>query len=134
MNKPIVKANIGSRMMPVTPSPALLRSGFVYDIVHSRRSFAVNLDTGVLTVLSNDAIRGPEPIYRFRSGGAFVDVVLSRDWGIAKEQLLDLSVDVPQGSFHHGRVRISFSGSYREFSTAVSVYYRACVHKQNRKK
>lgn len=111
------------RLMPVTPSPALLRSQFIYDIVHSKRKLAVDLDTGVLTVLSGRHLLGPEPCYRFKCGGAQVQVPLSRDWGDAKEQLLDLSVEVPRGSFRHGSRVVPFSGSWRDFRDKVWQIY-----------
>ncbi len=111
------------RLMPVTPSSALLRSQFIYDIVHSKRKLAVDLDTGVLTILSGRHLLGPEPKYVFRSGGAIISVPLSRDWGEAKEQLLELSIDVPRGSFCHGSRCVSFLGSWRNFRDTVSFIY-----------
>jgi hypothetical protein len=111
------------RLMLVTPSPALLHSQLIYDVVHSKRKLAVDLDTGVLTILSGRHLLGPEPKYVFRSGSSIVDVPLSRDWGDAKEQLLALSLDVPRGSFRHGSRCVSFSGSWRSFRDAVSQVY-----------
>jgi hypothetical protein len=111
------------RLMPVTPSAALLRSQLIYDIVHSKRKLAVDLDTGVLTILSGRHLLGPEPKYVFKSGSTTISVPLSRDWGDAKEQLLQLSLDVPRGSFRHGSRCVSFSGSWRNFRDTVGAIY-----------
>lgn len=112
------------RLMLVTPSPALLHSQMIYDIVHSKRKLAVDLDTGLLTILSGKHLLGAEPYYRFKCGGAWVTAPLDRDWGNAKEQLLDLSVEVPRGAFRHGSVYVPFSGSWRHFRDQVGEYYR----------
>jgi len=127
------RATIGRRIMEVTPSPALLRSRFIYDIVKSRRKLGVDLDTGVLMIMSDHELRGPQPVYRFRSGGSVVEVALSRDWGVAKEQLLDLTVDVPRGTFQYGSSWVRFSGSYRQFIETVGVLYRASIDKKRSK-
>ena len=123
---PIFFEHNGLVYMEVQPEKMLLNSKFMYDVVKSGRQFAVNMNTGRLTVIDRKKrtrAKNNIPYFVIQVDNLRTKAELPLDWEKARDMLLGYVSQEVQGFFQLGRVKIPVERSWSDFEAKVKDIY-----------